>query len=344
VIAAGLFLGPGWLPGRKVRIRKEGSKKMSNDNMIVAGIDTAKDSLVVCILPGEVRRVFGNGPAGIAALVELCRGAGVVRAGIEATSIYHRAAMKALRAAGIEVAELQPRQVKGFAQAVLRWSKSDPIDAHVIARLTQVIGKVRSGHPENIEALAESLTYIEQLEERGAQLKTSLERFGSAAIKAAIKRDIKAVAKRRKKLLEKLEAELCEDPALRGRFELLVSIPGLGPRTALGFLIRMPELGSMRREETASLAGLAPHLFDTGKFQGERHIYGGRARLRKTAFLAAFSAAMHWNADLKRFRARLLARGKTHTAAVTACARKLVVLANAILARGTPWKPKPVMP
>ena len=201
---------------------------MNIHSMIVAGIDTAKEKLVVRILPGEVRQVFDNEPAGILALVAFCRAAGVVRAGIEATSIYHRAAMKALRAGAIEVAELQPRQVRGFAQAVLRWSKSDPIDAHVIARLTQVIDEVRPGPPENIERLAESLTYIEQLEERAAQLKTSLERYGATAITAVIGRDIKATEKRRKRLLEKLKTGLCKDLALDRRFQLLVSIPGRG--------------------------------------------------------------------------------------------------------------------
>ncbi len=60
--------------------------------------------------------------------------------------------------------------------------------------------------------------------------------------------------------------------------------------------------------------------------------------------MAAFAAAMQWNEDLQVFYRRLLAHGKTHTAAVVACARKLVILANAILARGTPWQDKRVMP
>ena len=118
----------------------------------------------------------------------------------------------------------------------------------------------------------------------------------------------------------------------------------MAERTAIGFLIRMPELGHLGREQAASLAGLAPHLCDTGQFRGERHIYGGRERFRHTAFMAAFAAAMQWNEDLQVFYRRLLAHGKTHTAAVVACARKLVILANAILARGTPWQDKRVMP
>lgn len=312
--------------------------------MKVAGIDTAKARLHVCILPDDSKHVFGNDAAGIAALVAVCRDAGVSRAGIEATSIYHRPAMAALRLAGIAVAELQPRQVKAFAVAVLNWAKSDPADARVIARLTQIVEKVRPGQAANIEALAETLTFIEQLEERTAWLKTTLERFSQKAHVRAIAADIKRLEKQRRTGLAKLEARMRKDDQLANRLDLLMSIPGLGQRTAIGFLIRMPELGSLAREEAASLAGLAPHLHESGAFKGECHIHGGRARLRTTAFRAAFTGAMHWNEDLKIFYARLRSHGKAHTAAVTACARKLVILANAILARGTPWVDKWVMP
>ena len=71
----------------------------------------------------------------------------------------------------------------------------------------------------------------------------------------------------------------------------MLYIPGVAERTALGFLIRMPELGHLGREQAARIAGLAPHLFDTGEFKGERHIYGGRERLSNNAFMAAFAAA-----------------------------------------------------
>ena len=115
-------------------------------------------------------------------------------------------------------------------------------------------------------------------------------------------------------------------------------------RTALGLLIRMPELGHLSREQAASLVGLAPHVHESGKFKGERHIYGGRARLRQTIFMAAFAASAHWNADLKAFYRRLIAKGKAHTAAIIACARKLIIIANAVLARGTPWQDRRVTP
>lgn len=344
LIAAGLFVGPVWLLELLVRIRKEGSKKMVELSMKVAGIDTGKAELHVCFLPEDRRFTVANDKAGIALLAEACRAAGIIRCGIESTSIYHRKAARALRQAGFAVVEPQPRQIKAFASAVLQWSKSDPLDARVIARFAQIAQPVREGQTAEIEALSEPLTYIEQLEARIAWLKTSLERFADARIGREIAADIKRLGAKRARELKKLEIRLRQNEMLARRLDLLLSIPGVAERTALGFLIRMPELGQLSREQAASLAGLAPHLCDTGQFKGERHIYGGRERFRHTAFMAAFAAAMRWNGDLMAFYRRLVARGKTHTAAVVACARKLVILANAILARSTPWQDNRVMP
>jgi transposase len=250
---------------------------MSIHNMKVAGIDTGKACLHVCLLPDNTGFTVANDAEGHATLVAKCREAGIVRAGIEATSIYHRPAVLALRAAGIEVAELQPRQARAYAQALLQWAKNDVIDAFVIARLTQALAEVRAAPDQAIAALAEALTYIEQLEERIVWLKTSIERFTSARFTARIQADIKALEKRRKVELRKLEATLRKDEKQSRRLDLLLGIPGIAERTALGFLIRMPELGSLSREQAARLAGLAPLDDDSGKHSGERHIYGGRS-------------------------------------------------------------------
>jgi transposase len=102
--------------------------------------------------------------------------------------------------------------------------------------------------------------------------------------------------------------------------------------------VRLPEIGSLSREEAAALAGLAPYDDDSGKRRGLRHIHGGRQRLRKSLFMAAFSAA-GWNPGLKAFYQRLRSRGKSHVCATVATARKLIILANAVLRRGTEWTP-----
>jgi transposase len=122
----------------------------------------------------------------------------------------------------------------------------------------------------------------------------------------------------------------------------VLSIPGIGERTALALLIRMPELGRVSREQAAALAGLAPFDDDSGKHRGQRHIAGGRARLRRSLFAAALPAAFRWNKALVALYARLTANGKAHTAALIACARKLLIYANTVVQRGTPWTEKPL--
>jgi transposase len=103
----------------------------------------------------------------------------------------------------------------------------------------------------------------------------------------------------------------------------------------------MPEIGTLSREEVAALAGLAPYDDDSGKRIGHRHIKGGRTRLRGSVYAASFAAAFHWNPQLKTFYLRLRANGKTHKIALVACARKLLIFANTVVARGTPWQPSP---
>ena len=103
----------------------------------------------------------------------------------------------------------------------------------------------------------------------------------------------------------------------------------------------MPELGAVSREQAAALAGLAPFVQQSGRWTGETHIAGGRSRLRRSLYAAALPAAFRWNPALKALYRRLVERGKPHTVALVACARKLLVFANTVVARGTPWTERP---
>ncbi len=96
----------------------------------------------------------------------------------------------------------------------------------------------------------------------------------------------------------------------------------------------------MTREQAAALAGLAPYDDDSGERVGGRHIAGGRERLRKSLYGAALAAAFHWNDQLKLVYQRLIAAGKPHKVALIACARKLLIYANTVVERGTPWLSK----
>ena len=120
------------------------------------------------------------------------------------------------------------------------------------------------------------------------------------------------------------------------RFRLLLSLPGVGPVVAATLVVRMPELGSMRRGQAAALAGLAPFDRDSGQWKGQRFIQGGRDRPRRMLYLAAL-AARRCSPALKAFADQLIARGKPKKLVVVAVMRKLVEAANLVLSRGQPW-------
>jgi transposase len=188
------------------------------------------------------------------------------------------------------------------------------------------------------DALADHLTCIEQWEEDIVRFKTRLEKERNSRRRRMIEADITRLSSRKDTELRRLQAELCRYEDLAKRFALVESIPSIGARTALSIVVRMPELGQVTREQIAALAGLAPFVHQSGKHKGESHIGGGRERVRRALYMAAFVGAFRWNPRLKELYKRLIQRGKTHKQAIIACARKLLVFANTVTARGTPWK------
>jgi transposase len=152
--------------------------------------------------------------------------------------------------------------------------------------------------------------------------------------------DIKRLKARKATQIRDIAKRLRAHNDLARRLDLVLSIPGIGERTALALIIRMPELGRISREEAAALAGLAPFDHDSSKYKGQRHIAGGRGRLRRSLFAAALPAASRWNRALIELYDRLVAKGKAHNEALIACARKLLIYANTVVQRGTPWTKK----
>lgn len=92
----------------------------------------------------------------------------------------------------------------------------------------------------------------------------------------------------------------------------------------------MPELGSLRDETAAALAGVAPYNDDSGPICGIRHIRGGRASVRRALYMAALSAIRH-DPVLERFYQRLRSAGKKPLVALVAIMRKLIILLNRLL-------------
>jgi transposase len=318
---------------------KEGSTKMSKTTTLAAGIDVAKAKLDIAVHGCNERWQVVNAPAGFRELVRLMRRHKVTRVGLEATGGYERDVVAHLREAGFAVVVLQPLQVRAFARFILCRAKSDRIDAGLIATCTSQHDRLHEAPDARFAPLTDLLTFIEQTEEDIARLKTRLEHVRDAAVRDIFLADIARLKERRAAMIAKLVTAVREHDDLARRLDLLTSIDTIATRTAIAFLIRMPELGRLSREQAAALAGLAPFVHDSGKHKGERHIAGGRARLRKSVYAAALPGAFRWNKQLIALYQRLLAAGKPHKVALVACARKLVIYANTVLARGTPWTP-----
>jgi transposase len=323
--------------GTKGSHHKEGSRKMNDVTMIAAGIDTSKHTLDIAIDGDRQRWQVANQPDGFRELIRLMRRRKVTRIGIEATGGYERDVVSALRKVGFEVVVFQPKQVRAFAEFMLCRAKSDKIDAGLIAACVAHCTKVHEPPDPKLAPLADLLTFIEQIEDDLARNKVRREHARDPDQCRFLIAEVKRLTKLRAKMLAKLTGVVATHDDLARRRELVLSIEGIGERTALAMIIRMPELGRLTREEAASLAGVAPFDNDTGKRKGERHIAGGRHRLRTSVYAAALSAAFFHNPQLKTFYRRLIDAGKPHKSALIACVRKLVIYANTVLARGTPW-------
>jgi transposase len=310
---------------------------MSKYSTKAGGIDTGKYKLDVALSSGEEVLQVGNDEAGYRELWSWLRRHRVNRAGIEASGGYERGVVAWLREHGIVVIVLQPVQVRAYAVYRLKRAKNDKIDARLIAVCAAESEQVRAPCDPRLAAVKEHLRLIEQVEEDVARMKTRLESYRGEALIGQWKAEIKRFSDWRRNALKALLAELRAHGDLRRRLDLLTSIPGVGERTALAMLVHMPELGTLTREQAVSLAGLAPFDDDSAGRSGQRHIWGGRHRLRRSLYAAALPAAFHWNPAVIALYKRLVAKGKLHKVALVACARKLIVYANTVIARGTPW-------
>ena len=305
-----------------------------------AGIDTSKAKLDIAVHGRTERWQVANALPGWRTSAANLVKVGVTRVGIEATGGYERGVVEHLLAAGFIVLVLQPVQVKAFGRVHRRRAKNDALDAELIAACTAAIDDPRIAPDPRLAEMAQKLTFLEQLEEDIARFKTRLEHIDEPGLRRLVNSDIARLKARKAAQIRSLAKRLRTHSDLARRFDLVLSIPGIGERTALALIIRMPELGLISREEAAALAGLAPFDDDSGKHKGQRHIAGGRGRLRRSLFAAALPAAFRWNKALIALYARLVGAGKAHKSALIACARKLLIYANTVVQRGTPWTEK----
>lgn len=308
----------------------------------VIGVDIAKgwiDSFTLSSKKHE--RIPATRPA-LARFAGAAAGALVV---VEASGGYERPLTEALARAGVPCARVNPRQAREYARATGRLAKTDRVDAEVLARMGRAL-ELPPTPPEDLDR-ARLSDLVARRDDLVATIRAEKNRAGTAC-DPWLAREIAAlldVLQAHLKAVEDVIAALIETrDRLAAEARRLRSVPGIGPTLAAVLIARLPELGQLDHRKIASLTGLAPHASDSGLHRGKRRIWGGRADVRRTLYLlrGAYAAplgprspltfiASRYDPTLKAFRKRLEDAGKPAKLAITACARKLLTILNAMV-------------
>lgn len=307
---------------------------------ILIGVDVCKDFLDAYARPTAVPQRFDNNPAGIEQLVTWVRSVAPERVVFESTGPYQKAAVGALLAAGLPAVVVNARQVRDFAKGTGQLAKTDAIDAAILAHFGEVVATVVRPLPP-----AEVLEFRDLCDRRGQLVRMlATEKNHRHAAQGASTKVVKNIDKHiafLQRQIEDLEGRLdrivAESETFKAKDEILQSIVGIGPQVARTLLVHLPELGQGSRQAIAALVGLAPFADDSGTCSRIRHIRGGRGKVRIALYQAAV-AAIRYCPVMRAFYASLKARGKATKVALIAVARKLLVLANALLRDGTPYQ------
>jgi transposase len=304
----------------------------------VLGIDVSGAHLDVAWSDGGDLRV-ANDATGVAALqAHLAeRPAGLVV--LEGTGGLERPAAAALRQAGWPVAVVDPKRVRHFARAAGQTAKTDRLDAAMLARFGERMEvPAQAGTSPATAALAEVVARRRQVVEMQVAERARLARTETALVRGLITAHLAALAAEQAQLEAELAQRIAADPAWRAQAALLCSVPGVGAVVAATLLAELPELGRTNRGQIAKLVGVAPLNQESGRRQGRGRIGQGRTTVRTVLYLATL-AGCRFNPVLQAFQQRLLAAGKAPKQARVACARKLLVMLNAMVRSGRPWDP-----
>ena len=303
----------------------------------IVGIDVAKDWLDAS-LAGEARvERIANAPEAIEAW--LARRTPAVVA-FEPTGGWERPLQAALRRHGIGFVRVHSNDVIAFRKSRGVKAKTDPIDARLIAAFAAEELVRRGLRPAILgdQALRELAARRRQLVDTLHAERCRLALAQAEPVRASLALVIDALAMSLRAMEAEIAARIAADPDLARRADLLRSLKGVGPVTAMTLIAELPELGMLSGKEIASLTGLAPHTRRSGKTKGPERTGHGRPGVRRVLFNAARSAIRH-NPAMKDFYRRLTTENRRPgKVALVAVMRKMLVTLNAIARDQTPWK------
>jgi transposase len=307
--------------------------------LIFVGIDVSKARLDGYCNPQAEHFAHPNDEAGISATVARLKALGPTLVVLEATGGLEAPLAAALAAAKLPVAVVNPRQVRDFAKAMGTRAKTDAIDAKILALFAEKIRpQVRDLPDDEARKFEAILTRRRQLLEMRVAEQNRLAAATAPKVRKDLQAHIRYLDRRVEELDTELERAIQDSEVYRAKDILLRSVPGIGPGASRTLLGSLPELGKLHAKKIAALAGLAPMARDSGTLKGRRMICGGRADVRSALYMATLSA-VRYNSTLKAFYDRLRGAGKPAKVALTAAARKLLTILNAMLKANRAWAP-----
>jgi transposase len=303
------------------------------------GIDVSKAQLDVALRPDVHEFRLPNTAEGIASLVDRLKPLSPTLILLEATGGLEWAAAVALAEAKLPVRIVEPGRVRHFARSIGQHSKTDALDARVLAHYADAV------RPEARELPDQETRDLQALLDRRRQLvamrvseQNRLKQGPTATVQTDLKAHIAYLCGQIKAMDQAVGKAIEAKGDWKLRDEILQSIPGVGPQTSRTLLGLLPELGKLTGKQVSALAGLAPRARDSGTIRGARTIFGGRAEVRTALYMASVSA-MRFNPGLKAFYKRLRETGKAAKVALVALSRKLLTIANAMIRDMTHWTP-----
>lgn len=327
-------------------------------NKLYCGIDIAKDTAVYCLLgpdgvPLERAASFKNASTGHRAALKWMRNLAKshkpfeLHVVMEATGVYYLSTAKFFdKQTGVTVSVVNPAQVKSFAHADLVRTKTDAVDASVIARFGAAMKPgpwtPPTPHEEEMLGIVRHVEAIKDMIRAEGNRLHALEEIGAstASVQKEVKKHIRFLEKQIDDLTGRLKQLTKEHPDTDENVKLLCSIPGVSDTTAHNLLAEMGDINRFTGvKQLVAFAGLAPAERQSGtSVRGKTMInkHGSR-RLRKSLYMPAVVASMH-NPDVKELYQRLKAAGKKPMCAMVACMRKLLHIAYGVLKNKKPYE------
>lgn len=310
----------------------------------ILGIDIAKVKFDVCLrlASGQSRQnTFSNDPAGFALLEDWLRPYALdqLQVGLEATGAYWMNLAQHLHQQGWTVCVLNPAYVKAHGQARGQRSKTDRVDARLIADyLAKYPAEPWQPLPEELEQLRELMRFYSDV----TTLKASAGQRAEG-LRTALARDLQAQLTRllqdfARKVLQAAKTQAARHPSLSQPVKLLTGIKGIGEITALVLTAELPRGRSAR--SVAGWAGVTPRQYESGQSVHRRPKMSkqGNDYVRQALYWPSITA-LRCNPAMQPFAQRLAASGHNKMQIIGAAMHKLLRWAVAIIDTEKPFEP-----